>query len=106
MSKSDTTYNEIMRRIHHGIFRPGEKLPGEIPFAKELGVSRVTLRTALKQLVSEGIIESYGRSGNYVSMSVPGKRFLLLIGGRAEQLGIVEQYLSSLLRQNLADAGH
>lgn len=106
MSKSNTIYNEILRRIRHGVFRPGEKLPGEIVFAQELGVSRVTLRTALKQLVSEGIVESYGRSGNYVSMAVPGKRFLLLIGGSTEQLGIVEQYLSSLLRQNLADAGH
>ena len=45
-------------------------------------------------------------SGNYVSMNIPGKRFLRLIGGSTEQLGIVEQYLSSLLRQNLADAGH
>ena len=45
-------------------------------------------------------------SGNYVSMNIPGKRFLLLIGGSTEQLGIVEQYLSSLLRQNLANAGH
>ena len=73
MSKSNSTYKEILRRIHHGIYSPGEKLPGEIPLAGELGVSRVTLRSALKQLVSEGI---------------------------------VEQYLSSLLRQNLADAGH
>ena len=106
MNKSSFTYKEILRRIHNGIYRPGEKLPGEIAFAEELGISRVTLRIALKQLVSEGIVESYGRSGNYVSMNIPGKRFLLLIGGSTEQLGIVEQYLSSLLRQNLANAGH
>ena len=97
MNKSSFTYKEILRRIHNGIYRPGEKLPGEIAFAEELGISRVTLRIALKQLVSEGIVESYGRSGNYVSMNIPGKRFLLLIGGSTEQLGIVEQYLSSLL---------
>ena len=106
MSKSNTVYKELRRRINHAVYRPGEKLPGEIAFAEELGISRGTLRIALKQLVSEGIVESYGRSGNYVSMNIPGKRFLLLIGGSTEQLGIVEQYLSSLLRQNLADAGH
>ena len=104
MNKSSSTYQEIPRRIHHGIYSPGEKLPGEIVLAAELGVSRVTLRSALKQLVSEGIVESYGRSGNYVSMSIPGKRFLLLIGGSTEKLGVVEQYLSSLLRQNLVNA--
>ena len=106
MSKSNTVYKELRRCINHAVYRPGEKLPGEITLAAELGVSRVTLRSALKQLTSEGVIESYGRSGNYVSMNIPGKRFLLLIGGSTEQLGIVEQYLSSLLRQNLADAGH
>lgn len=106
MSKSNTVYKELLRRINHAVYRPGEKLPGEITLAAELGVSRVTLRSALKQLTSEGVIESYGRSGNYVSMHVSGKRFLLLIGGSTEQLEIVAQYISSLLRQNLANAGH
>ena len=106
MSKSDTVYSELVRRINHALYRPGEKLPGEISLAAELGVSRVTLRSALKQLAADGLIESYGRSGNYVSMHVSGRHFLLLIGGSSEQLGVVEQYLSSLLRQNLADAGH
>lgn len=106
MSKSNTVYQELVRRINNGLYRPGEKLPGEVMLAQELGVSRVTLRSALKQLVREEIIETFGRSGNYVSMNRPGKRFLLLIGGSTEQLGIVQQYISSLLRQNLANAGH
>jgi DNA-binding LacI/PurR family transcriptional regulator len=106
MSKSNTVYQELVRRINNGLYRPGEKLPGEVMLAQELGVSRVTLRSALKQLVNEEIIETFGRSGNYVSMNRPGKRFLLLIGGSTEQLGIVQQYISSLLRQNLANAGH
>ena len=106
MKKTDSTYQEIKRRICHNIYSPGQKLPGEITLAEELNVSRVTLRTALKQLISEGLVESFGRSGNYVSQYCSGKRFLLVTGSNTEQLSIPEQYLSSYLRNELANAGH
>ena len=44
---------------------PGEKLPGEVELAKELGVSRTTLREAIHVLVSQNLLEARrgGRPG-------------------------------------------
>ena len=42
---------------------PGEKLPGEVELAKELGVSRTTLREAIHVLVSQNLLEPAGARG-------------------------------------------
>lgn len=47
-----------------GIFADGEQLPNEITFAKQLSVSPVTLRDAIKTLRHEGLVRtSRGRGG-------------------------------------------
>ena len=47
----------LRRAIHLGEFPPGSKLPRERDLAEHLGVSRATLREALRQLKGEGYIE-------------------------------------------------
>jgi GntR family transcriptional regulator, transcriptional repressor for pyruvate dehydrogenase complex len=47
----------LRRGIHLGEFAPGSKLPRERDLAEHLGVSRATLREALRQLKGEGYIE-------------------------------------------------
>ena len=51
---ADRLYNMIVaeRRME-----PGEKLPNEVELARELGVSRTTLREALHALTSRNILE-------------------------------------------------
>ncbi|WP_441710427.1 FadR/GntR family transcriptional regulator [Hyphomicrobium sp. 2TAF46] len=46
----------IRKQIHLGLVRPGERLPPERELADTLGVSRVTLREALRILESEGYL--------------------------------------------------
>jgi GntR family transcriptional regulator, transcriptional repressor for pyruvate dehydrogenase complex len=48
----------IRRAIHLGIYVPGDRLPPERELAPALGVSRTTLREALRLLVGEGLLES------------------------------------------------
>ena len=48
-------------------FRPGDKLPGENILSDRLGVSRSTLREAIKGLCSQGVLEVYRGKGTYVS---------------------------------------
>ena len=58
-------------RILAGRISPGAKLPSSRQFAAELGVSRVTIVTAVDQLVSEGYAEGRHGSGVYVSADLP-----------------------------------
>ena len=47
----------IRRAIHLGVYSAGDRLPPERAHAKQLGVSRVTLREALRVLEGEGYVE-------------------------------------------------
>lgn len=49
--------DHILALIAHGTVRPGETIPGEMELAERLGVSRNTVRRALSDLVSTGVVE-------------------------------------------------
>jgi GntR family transcriptional regulator len=53
-------------RIMGGEFEPGARLPSEAQFTDEYGVSRVTVRTAMKLLESQGLVDVRHGSGSYV----------------------------------------
>jgi DNA-binding FadR family transcriptional regulator len=50
--------NRLRRAIHLGIYGPGDKLPPERAHAEQLGISRVTLREAIRVLEGEGYVET------------------------------------------------
>jgi GntR family transcriptional regulator len=52
---------ELRRRISEGVYSPGSKLPGLRELVSEFGVSTITIRRALRELTSEGLI--YGQQG-------------------------------------------
>jgi len=51
-------------------FLSGEKLPNEMEFSFELGVSRTTLREAVKILAAHGILETKRGKGTYVTEDI------------------------------------
>jgi GntR family transcriptional repressor for pyruvate dehydrogenase complex len=57
----------IIQRIHSGELTVGQKLPPERILAEEMGVSRTSLREALRALESMGYIYSVTGGGNYVN---------------------------------------
>ncbi len=66
--RSGNAFEEAIQRIVQaiklGAVTTGERLPPERTLAKQLGISRVTLREALRALTEAGLVESRrGRSG-------------------------------------------
>ena len=50
--------------------QPGEKLPNELELAQQLGVSRATLREAIRTLADRGVLEVHRGRGTFVSPQV------------------------------------
>lgn len=75
---------EIREKINHGELEPGERLPSETSLAKELGVSRNTLREALRILEEESIIIRKHGIGTFVH------RKPVIQGGIEELFSITE----------------
>jgi GntR family transcriptional regulator len=78
----------LRRRLADGTLSAGDRLPSEPRLAEELGVSRVSTRTALAQLESEGLISRRRGSGTYVNSVRP------LVRSLHQNLG-AEQLISS-----------
>jgi DNA-binding FadR family transcriptional regulator len=59
----EETVERLLQTIKLGLVRQGERLPAERDLSAELGVSRVTLREAIRALQQAGYVES--RRGRY-----------------------------------------
>jgi GntR family transcriptional regulator len=59
-------YEKLYRLIQSNYFKQGERLPGEHTLAKQLGVSRGSLREALLILQEDGIIYNVQGKGNFL----------------------------------------
>ena len=68
ISRTEQTADKLisMIMIEH-LFAPGEKLPNEEALSKELGVSRVTLREAIRVLGAQGLVETKRGIGTFVT---------------------------------------
>lgn len=63
--------NEILRqRIREGTYVPGARLPSESELARELDVSRATIRTVLTRLAAEGLILRKQGDGTYINQHI------------------------------------
>ena len=71
----EETVERLLQAIRLGVAAPGEKLPAERDLAARLGVSRVTLREAIRAVAEAGYVESrrgrYG--GTFVAMELPSQ---------------------------------
>jgi GntR family transcriptional regulator, transcriptional repressor for pyruvate dehydrogenase complex len=59
--------DQLRRAIHNGSYVPGDKFPPERELCKQLGVSRASVREAIRVLEGEGYVETKrGASGGLV----------------------------------------
>jgi GntR family transcriptional regulator, N-acetylglucosamine utilization regulator len=70
----------LVQRIGSGVWAPETRLPSERELCDLFGISRITVRQALDQLVAEGrLVRSHGR-GTFVALSPVRKHLLPLVG--------------------------
>lgn len=81
--------SQIREAIRAGVLGPGHKLPSEMALAQDFGVSRTTVREALRTLVADGLVQKVpGAGGGSFIRSLNHESF-------SEELG---QDLENLLR--------
>ena len=59
-------FKQLKQNIVNGTWTSGEKIPSENELVQMLGVSRISVREALKQLVSLGLVETRQGEGSFV----------------------------------------
>ncbi|GAA3402238.1 GntR family transcriptional regulator [Paenibacillus hodogayensis] len=59
--------NFILNQMKNGTWKPGDKLPSENELAEEFKVSRITVKNALADMVSQGIVYRIQGKGTFIS---------------------------------------
>ena len=91
-------------RITSGELALGTRLPPEVELAAAHGVSRATLRRALGELESEGLVERRRRSGTVVVANEPQKSLRMATSGFPELLSLTKSSRLRVLRtRHVAD---
>lgn len=78
-------YKKVMSEIYGGKWKPGDRLPNDMEFAKELGLNHLTLKKALNRLASEGYLTRTRGRGTFVSPILP-KENVQILGKRVSVL--------------------
>jgi GntR family transcriptional repressor for pyruvate dehydrogenase complex len=63
----DGIIDSIIQKIRDHELKPGDKLPNEVDMAEEYGVSRISLREALKSLAARGLIVTKHGEGSFIN---------------------------------------
>jgi DNA-binding FadR family transcriptional regulator len=72
---SETIVEQVRQLMRQGQLRPGDRLPAERDLCEQFGVSRVTVREALRMLESSGLVEIRvgARGGAFVTAPTSGR---------------------------------
>src|SRR5436305_3563969 len=77
----------VRRDVREGIYAPGQRLPAEVDLARQLGVSRGTIRQALTNLLAERLLQT-----------VPGRGTFVLDASNQPAVGLIGLVMPSVVR--------
>src|SRR3989442_1107308 len=97
---SDQVRGELTHRIDGGALAAGSRLPSEPALATELGVSRATLREALRALESEGLVRRMWGAGTFVA---DGRR---VTNSLDANFGVTDAIRAAGMQAGIEQAGH
>lgn len=77
--KKETLYQSLRREILSGKYAPESRLPKELDFCRQLGVAKVTLRSALEKLEADGLVARIPGKGTFISARQKSNLILVAI---------------------------
>ncbi|MFI6324383.1 FadR/GntR family transcriptional regulator [Nonomuraea sp. NPDC050556] len=86
----DSVLAELRAEIHSGAWQVGDKIPTELQLAAALGVSRLSVREAVRVLVHSGLLATRQGDGTYVVATDESEVALTRRLESAEQLDIID----------------
>lgn len=100
MTKYHQIYLVLREQLHEGRFADG--FPGELALMQQFGVARVTVRRALEQLASEGLISREpGRGTRALDLGASQAAPRGQAGQRAQLTGLLENLVSMGLKTSV-----
>jgi len=92
-SKTEFVIDYIMHIISERNLKPGDPLPSESKIASEVGISRSTVREAVRSMRALGIIEAKQGAGLFVGdLSLAALRRILVFGARHDLKLLLDLY--------------
>jgi GntR family transcriptional regulator, transcriptional repressor for pyruvate dehydrogenase complex len=79
-SATDVTFERLQTLIMSGRLKAGDRLPSEPELARALRVGRSTVREAKKALMAQGLLESRGKLGTFVTVASADSDLRKLLG--------------------------
>ena len=76
---SEAVMEQMKDTIISGEWSPNKKIPGEMELVSLFGVSRISVRQAIHQLIGMGVLTIRRGEGTYVTESVPSQYFNILL---------------------------
>lgn len=89
-SKYIQLFETIRAEISRGVYKNGERIPGENELSKKYGMSRQTVRQSLSLLEQKGLVERKQGSGTYVIESIPKRK-------KTWEIGVIATYISEYI---------
>ena len=88
----------IRYRIANGEYQPGTQIPSENELCRQLNVSRITLREALRELVRDHLLVKVQGKGTFVALNPP-KRLVAV-----KYTGFMEDLIERVRRMTVTEA--
>ncbi len=89
----DEVYDQLLSLINNGKLKPGERLPPERVLARDLRVSRQSIREALKRAESKGLIKVRQGEGTFVLSAASDLMESPFLTMMTEEIGKIYEFI-------------
>ncbi len=78
LARYERVKEHIRSHIVSGEWRPGDRIPSEMTLVRELGVSRMTINRALRELAEQGVLNRFSGVGTFIAEEKPQSTLLMI----------------------------